>query len=402
MTKRLRVLWVSDAPWAKSGYGVQTDLIAPHLAQHCDLALATTYGLHGDSMVRNGIKVYPGGADPFANDVIQQRAKDWRADMVITLKDLPVFRPEAFRGLRWYPLVPIDHEPITPHIAHLARQCTTPIAYAPNGIRALRSIGLDPLYAPHVFDREKLYRENRAAMRRAIGVPEEAFLVLTVAVNRGGIPSRKAWPELVEGFKQFAAHEPRALWFCHTNEGSNGFEGAVPLRPLLGSFADRVAFPDPDAYQTGFGDDYLRALYSAADVLLAPSLGEGFGVPVLEAQACGCPVIVGDWAATADLCWGGVKIPRQHATPFLSTQQSYQMIPHPAAIAEALRVVASWSPEQWREHSDMATNEAMHYEVRRVTTEHWVPLLATVQRRIEAEKQGRGVTRIIKAAEVLG
>ncbi len=45
----------------------------------------------------------------------------------------------------------------------------------------------------------------------------------------------------------------------------------------------------------------LAALYSAADVLLAPSYGEGFGVPTVEAQACGTRVIGSGWAATADL-----------------------------------------------------------------------------------------------------
>lgn len=35
----------------------------------------------------------------------------------------------------------------------------------------------------------------------------------------------------------------------------------------------------------------LRALYSCADLLLFPSIQEGFGWPIIEAQACGCPVV---------------------------------------------------------------------------------------------------------------
>jgi glycosyltransferase involved in cell wall biosynthesis len=41
----------------------------------------------------------------------------------------------------------------------------------------------------------------------------------------------------------------------------------------------------------GIGDEDLRALYSTAVMLLFPSLEEGFGWPIIEAQACGCPVL---------------------------------------------------------------------------------------------------------------
>jgi glycosyltransferase involved in cell wall biosynthesis len=45
----------------------------------------------------------------------------------------------------------------------------------------------------------------------------------------------------------------------------------------------------------------LQALYSGAIALLFPSLEEGFGWPVLEAQACGCPVIVSDRAPMTEI-----------------------------------------------------------------------------------------------------
>jgi glycosyltransferase involved in cell wall biosynthesis len=42
---------------------------------------------------------------------------------------------------------------------------------------------------------------------------------------------------------------------------------------------------------TEITDEDLRALYSTATMMLFPSLQEGFGWPILEAQACGCPVV---------------------------------------------------------------------------------------------------------------
>ena len=51
----------------------------------------------------------------------------------------------------------------------------------------------------------------------------------------------------------------------------------------------------------GLGDDTLEALYSHAAALLFPSLAEGFGWPIVEALACGCPVITTDDAPMTEV-----------------------------------------------------------------------------------------------------
>lgn len=52
---------------------------------------------------------------------------------------------------------------------------------------------------------------------------------------------------------------------------------------------------------TGLTNEQLRALYSRANALVFPSLYEGFGLPIIEAQACGCPVFTSNRAPMTEV-----------------------------------------------------------------------------------------------------
>jgi glycosyltransferase involved in cell wall biosynthesis len=65
--------------------------------------------------------------------------------------------------------------------------------------------------------------------------------------------------------------------------------------------------PDPEgAVRLDYVSDAdLCALYSGAECLLFPSAYEGFGLPPLEAMACGCPVVCGRGSSLDEVCGGG-------------------------------------------------------------------------------------------------
>ncbi len=60
--------------------------------------------------------------------------------------------------------------------------------------------------------------------------------------------------------------------------------------------------PDDVRFAGYVADNDLPALYSGADAFVFPSLYEGFGLPPLEAMACGCPVISSDTASLPEVC----------------------------------------------------------------------------------------------------
>jgi glycosyltransferase involved in cell wall biosynthesis len=63
-----------------------------------------------------------------------------------------------------------------------------------------------------------------------------------------------------------------------------------PLSPSLLEFIASNNLAGAVEMKSGVSNEDLRAAYSLADGLIFPSLQEGFGWPILEAQACGCPV----------------------------------------------------------------------------------------------------------------
>ena len=69
-----------------------------------------------------------------------------------------------------------------------------------------------------------------------------------------------------------------------------------------GVFRGGAALPKPATYVGRVTDRQLKALYRSAACFVFPSLYEGFGLPAIEAMACGCPVVVADIPSLREVC----------------------------------------------------------------------------------------------------
>lgn len=63
-----------------------------------------------------------------------------------------------------------------------------------------------------------------------------------------------------------------------------------------------VSYPDVVLIEEDLSEEQLKALYEQAQVLVAPSRAEGFGLPLAEAMLSGLPVITTGWGGQTDFC----------------------------------------------------------------------------------------------------
>lgn len=383
----MKILLSSNAPWASSGYGQQAAQIAPRIKQagH-DVAINCFYGLEGGCLEWHGMPCYPTDSTRFGSLLLPDYAKhhgegDPQNVLCMTLMDVWVLLPgmQGFKqhGLRFASWVPIDHDPCPPLVNQfLTLAESTPIAMSQFGKQALQNKGFDPLYAPHAID-TTIYRpqqQDRTAIRASLKVPADAFVIGMVANNQG-LPSRKAFPQVFDAFSQFQRRHSDAILYVHADViGRNNGVNLIELGNAFEIPADSLRTSDQLAYHLGLPQQLVANVYACFDVLCMPSFGEGFGIPLIEAQACGVPVITTDWTAMSELCGAGWRV--QGERWYDATQGSFQKIPYVGDILDAM--------EEAYDHADGLQTQArsfgLQYDADRVFDLYWRDVLETITR----------------------
>lgn len=379
------VALASNSPGMPTGYGTQSKLLLEHMIRHgLEVASFSNYGLEGKpSTMRLGGKTIPHynrGLDTYSRDVIPLHMKDFSSkhpslkSVLFTLYDVWVYEDLKYDDqiVSW---VPLDHLTINPKVmSFLQRENVTPIAMSPHGQRMLEAQDVKSIYIPHGIDTKTYHpntKFNGMEMREYMGVPDDAFLVGMVAANKAnGQIHRKAYAENLLAFAMHLKKYPNSYLYIHSEPTRvyGGFDLAVLLK-MVGIPKDNVLIPDIYELRQGMGEDYLRAAYSSFDVLLSTSYGEGFGIPTVEAQACGTRVITSNFAASADLA--GEDSWKVEGQPFWDEAQScFFAIPALAGIIAALE-----RAYHERGFSQASVDFAKQFDVEHVWTKNWMPFL---------------------------
>jgi len=278
------------------------------------------------------------------------------------------------------PWLPIDHDPVPQRVLEALQGAHLPLTYSKWGHKLLASAGVENHYIPHgieptvfrVIDNVEAVQQFKQEKLRDV-----EHLTVMVAANKG-LPDRKAFQVQLRAWAQFAKDKPKAKIYIHTEPSTR--YGGIDFPALVAylGIGDKIFFPNQYEYSKGYSAEYLAMMYNAADVFLGAAMSEGFGIPIIEAQAFGTPVIVTDFSAMPELVRWGYKIaPRDMVW---SPLNSWQAWPDVDGIREALEeLYGQWHDQgnRWEPAQRQAAQAQIHteYDWNSIVRDQWAPLM---------------------------
>ena len=381
----MKVVIYSNAPWSPTGYGQQTAHLCQSLTElgHTPVVLAN-FGQEGAVCRWEGIRVYPRGMEvPWGEDIVAFVVAAEEPDILLTLCNEWVLKPELWKAIndkftdtKLISWTPIERLGVPPAVLKWYQTSgSIPLPMTQFGYEQLWRAGLTPLpWLPHTVD-TAVFKPGK--VDNDLVDCEADFLAFHVGMNRGIDFTRKGQPSMFQAWRTFLdQYDGNAKLLMHCKQVD--MHGAN-LRVL----AERCGLDEGDVVYTPIPSHYfppspevMANYYRAADVCLQPSMGEGFGLPALEAQACGTPVIVSDFTAQTELCFGGYAV--GGAKFWDPTQEGWLLIADPDEIAKRLCELAAMPRKRRVKLSGRAAMGAMPYDRAHVRDTMLEPLLASL------------------------
>jgi len=214
---------------------------------------------------------------------------------------------------------------------------------------------------------------ERDALREQWGVTGR-FVIGINGANKDGI--RKGYAEQFLAFSRFRARHPEALLLVHALPQMPGCQLDLEALARKTGIADAVLFSDRYKYVTGLlSPRDLADWYGVLDILSLTSYAEGFGIPLLEAQACGTPVVTTDASAMTELRGPGWLVSGE---PYWNpVHEAWWTRPSPKAIERAYEKAHRWAASKRAD----AREFALQYDADVVLLDHWKPALDIVAER---------------------
>ena len=316
--------------------------------------------------------MYPAGRrGPSFDDSVVSAVRDFNPDVLISLYDtwaLQFPKDKQFKKLDvpWIAWSPIDSLPLGRFDKENFNLADGVVALTRWAEEGLIDGGIENShYIPHGIQTNVFQ-----PLEEIPGKDPDTFLVGMVGLNNFH-PSRKSIPEMLQAFAHLKSNYNNVKFYMHTHWDQRGTGVDIGWLVKELGIEEDVIFPSPDNLEFGFEDQYMVTMYNEFDVLLSPSKGEGFGIPIMEAQACGTPVIATNYSSMPELVGdaGGWLV---DGVKYLTPRNNWWMTPSIDGIFRALdSAYRAWRDGGLYERRVAARKKALLYDFGGVIVPMW-------------------------------
>jgi glycosyltransferase involved in cell wall biosynthesis len=387
----MRILWHSSSPETRTGYGIITREAVKRLVQDGHFVRVGTKHEYVKYTVRpDGLEIFE-GTDVF---LVNQMISREKFDCVVTLWDVWILQGKRmFPKAKWVAYVPVNTAELCDAYKEVLSNTVVQIAQTRHGADVMRRAGFAPLYVPHGIDASAYFPDGDARRRfqTDIGWTDENFVVGCVGINYGD--DTKGIIPLMLAFRRLHERHPESrLLLCTLANEREAVASCINYAAVAKALGldGLVGWPDQlDYYLTRMADADMRRMYCGMDVFCLPSRGESFGLPAVEAQACGVPAILSNATSGPELVGPGWLIDVDMWDDAVWTPAGiWRYYPRPSSILAKLE--AAWSewknmPEFWAEKKTASRENALRYDWEKVWPEYWRPAIAAIEEAVRGK-----------------
>lgn len=342
----MKIMLASNAPWCASGYGVQSDLLVKFFKKHnYEIVFLANYGLMGSHLYHDDVLYLPDEMGAWGNPTIRYHAEMQKPDLILSLMDWFVFDTSQWNhaGRPWINWTPIDlnvHKDYD-RLQRFLSDSFGIVAMSQFGYDQIKKAGREPMaMIHHAIDPNVFKIMDKAECKKLIGFKNDTFVIGMNMANKDASENRKAFDPQFKAVKKFIDKHPELNIFIYINSEPSEKYSGVNLVELLKDNEinlDRVIFTHPAKLNTyPLSSNEMALLYNSFDVLMNASSGEGFGVPIIEAQACGVPVLVHNATSMPELTHYGYKVRSDKSTKINIDKYGHRFLPSVADMVTGL------------------------------------------------------------------
>ena len=381
----MRVLIISTTPMNPTGYGIVSKYLSQGLGEEHDVYIYAE-GYQGQEMKFGKATLVPTVRPDveFRQDSIGRiytSINRYKPDVVIPIGDLLFYDylVERKRNFKLVPYFPVDSDPPRYREVLMCKNLDAVVTISKWSKKVLEKYGVKDVHAiPHGYNPDIFKPMDKKVIREQLGLPSNIFLLGTVSTNVW----RKNIPSLLASFKLAFSDTPDVHLLMVTPPTSR-YGSDLPSLVKYLKLQNRVHFVEQLEY-LALSEAELALLYNAMDVFVLASTGEGFGLPLIEAQASGVPCIGTDYSSITELLEGSGLLVKTKGG-WWDVFGTWRAVVDEDAMATAMRKLYD-NPDLREELSRKAIEKAKEYTWQN-SNRQWLDLLSSIGD-VESGKHG--------------